>query len=140
MDQRCAIWNVLHDGTILAIERGESQELCLRVEIAYLAGMLAAGCEEILVMLKGCSQFEFLHWEDGSTTSDILQISAYGTEILSTASEDVPAVVTTTFGELRLAFQEFKLSLPDGSTLSYERLCAVCEAYWSDFEARGKVL
>ena len=70
-------------------------------------------------------------WEENVVTDDPKRIVDSGTEILSTDSDDVPAHVVTTQGEIDVDFEGFELSLDNGRKITFEELCAECDNYWN---------
>lgn len=137
MNPRAEIWNVLHDGGIVNIEKHESGDMVLTIEIPYLRRMISEG-DNIILTLRRCSRFSMKIWEQDLTTDDSSLIAHQGTEILSTESEDIPVHVITTLGEIDADFDSFSLAQEDGTEIAFEALRDACERYWNRWEQESK--
>lgn len=138
MNPRAELWNVLHDGGITAIVGTVPGDVEMRVSIQYLREMFSDDSEDIIVRLTNCSKLSMKIWEEDAMTDDPKRIVDTETEILSTASEDVPVHIITTLGELDIDFDRFSLSLDNGRKISFEELCDACENYWNRWENEAK--
>jgi hypothetical protein len=138
MNPRAEVWNVLHDGGIVHIQKLDSGDLVLTVEIPYLRRMISEG-DNIILTLRRCSQFSMKIWEQDLTTANLNLIAQQGTEILSTESEDTPVLIVTTLGEIDANFDSFSLAQEDGTEITFEVLCDACERYWNRWEQESKV-
>ena len=138
MNPRADIWNVLHDGGVAAIDGVIPGDITIRVNIPYLRKMFSPDGEDVIVSLANCAKLTMKIWEDDVTTDSPERIVGTDTEILSTESEDVPVHIITTFGELDIDFEDFSLSLDNGTPITFEELCEACENYWNRWENEAK--
>ncbi len=138
MNPRAEIWNVLHDGGVAEIDGVVPGEVTIRVNIPYLRQMFSDDGEDIIVQLGNCTSLTMKIWNEDVTTDDPKRIASTDTVILSTDSEDVPVHIITTLGELDIDFEEFSLSLDDGTSISFDELCDACENYWNRWENEDK--
>lgn len=138
MSQRADIWNILHDGEIAEIKYDSQKILQLRIFIPYLGNMFPEGGENIWVALYNIKKFEMKIWDEDILTSDFDQICSTGTEILSTASTDVPLHVQSTLGDLFIDFESFSLSLDSKKEISFDELAEACSRYWKNWEEMYK--
>ena len=134
MNPRAEIWNVLHDGGIVAIDGVIPGDVAMRVNIPYLRKMFSADGEDVIVLLANCTKLTMKIWDEDVTTDEPKRIVDIETEILSTESEDVPVHIFTTLGELDIDFEAFSLSLDNGRSITFEELCDACEGYWNRWE------
>lgn len=138
MNPRAEIWNVLHDGGIVAIDGKIPGDVSIRINIPYLRKMFPEDGEEIIVRLANCSKLTMTIWDEDITSDEPKRIVATDTEILSTESEDVPVHIITTHGELDVDFEAFSLSLDNGRSITFGDICEACESYWNRWESEAK--
>lgn len=138
MNPRAEIWNVLHDGGVADVDGELPGDVIIRVSIPYLRQMFSDDGEDILVHLYSCTSLSMKIWDEGTTTDDSKRIASTNTQILSTESEDVPVHIITTLGELDIAFEDFSLSLDNGSQITFKELCDACDNYWNRWENEAK--
>lgn len=136
-DERCEIWNLLHDGGIEKVERIGS-DLRVLVSIRYLAELALPNSQCVLLTLQDCSIFEFTNWDSGAVTTEPENFEALDLDILSTDAETLPAQVTTTSGYLKVDYRALSMTLEDGSSLSFQQLCEIAEGYWDRFAKRSQ--
>ncbi len=138
MNPRAELWNVLHDGTIDAIQGSVPGDIEIQVDILYLRKMFSDDGESIVVRLTNCTKLSMKIWEDDVITDDPERIASTETEILSTESDGVPVHIVTTLGELDLEFDDFSLWLDNGRQITFLELCDACENYWNRWENEAK--
>ena len=138
MNPRAEIWNVLHDGRIVAIVGVVPGDVAIRVKIPYLRKMFSADGEDVILRLANCAKLTMKIWEDDVNTDNPERIVATDTGILSTESEDVPIHIITTMGELDVDFETFSLALDNGRPITFEELCGAYEDYWNRWENEAK--
>ena len=135
MDDRVDIWNVLHDGSITAVEQ-TTQQVRMFVSIPYLRRRFQPLGDSFVLTLSGVSACEFEHF-DGERMGLPDTLSIGEPEILSTSSESLPVTVHTTLGQLRLSFEEMNLSLDTGEQVTFASVARAARDYWEEFAARG---
>ena len=136
MDERIAVWNLLHDGEITAFSR-EGSTLTLFVSIPYLRRRLRPLGDSFVLTLQGLRKLEFRTLEgELSDLADELNVGSV--EILETASESMPISISTTLGSLLLDFDSFRVALDTGQATDYATLDRVCVEYWDEWERRAR--
>lgn len=136
MDERIAIWNVLHDGKISAVSRA-SDVSTLSIVIPYLRRRLDPAGDSFVLKLKEVTHVSFLSF-DGEPESLDEQLKIGRPEILSTDSEGMPVVINTTLGQLILAFGRLEILLDTGSPITFPEVEKAAEAYWNEWEQKAK--
>lgn len=127
-----ALWNTLHDGTIVSIDGSVPGDVHLRIEIAYLCKHLPTGYNHILLHLRGCRRFDY-HVHEGRTVRDLPLIASADLEVLGARLDDDTVCVACAGGSLRLAYDHVDLSLVEGSAISQAELEAAARRYWSEW-------
>jgi hypothetical protein len=133
-DERIDIWNILHDGSITAVE-SKDDIIRMFVGIAHLRRRFQPPGDSFVVALSGVSHCEFRHF-DGETTnlSDVFETGE--PEILSTSSEGFPITIQTTLGRLIVSFDSISVALDTGQPILFGAIERVAAQYWEEFERR----
>ena len=127
------IWNVLHDGLITAIRGAVPGDVDVTVEIEYLTEKLPRPCSSITVRLHDCAKWEFLRWQDDTTTTSFADFLADERDILSATVVAGDMQVICEGGALSLRYSHITLRCNDGSHLPLEELLAAATEYWEAF-------
>ena len=135
MDERIAIWNLLHDGEITVASQ-TSDALTLFINIPYLRRRFEPIGGSFVLKLNGVTAIRFLNF-DGKPEALDEQMQSGRPEILSTESEAMPVVINTTMGQLTLDFERVELALDTGSTISFQALDQAAVAYWNEWEEKA---
>jgi len=138
MRTEIAIWNVLHDGEITAVEAGTDGSYTMFVNIPYLRKRLKPLGDSFVLTLSGVRQVTF---QDFNGTSLSLEEELQGSSsqmILRTLSESMPITVELMYGTLILDFESIALSLDTGQPVEFETIETVCREYWEEFSSKGK--
>lgn len=137
MDERIAIWNVLHDGEITAISE-DGDTLTMFVSIPYLRRRLKPLGDSFVLTLAGVQRAECRDFDGAaSSASSLREELEIGTpEILETESESMPVTIETTMGQLILDFQSIRFALDTGPDTDYKTIESVCDAYWTEWKAK----
>lgn len=110
----------------------------LTIRIPYLSKMFGEHEETIELHLANCRKLALKIWEGEILTEDPNAILNAKFEILSTESPDTPVSLITTVGEFKIDYDDFSISLIDGTPVSFEQISQTCDKYWSDWEAKAK--
>jgi hypothetical protein len=135
MDERIAVWNVLHDGEITAASQ-TSEALALFVNIPYLRRRFEPIGDSFVLTLSGVTEIGFRSF-DGKPETLAEQLQGGRPEILSTESEGMPVVIDTTMGQLTLAFEHIEIALDTGATVTIGALDKAAAAYWNEWEQKA---
>ena len=139
MDERIAIWNILHDGEITAVSE-EADTLTMFVSIPYLRRRLKPLGDSFVLTLAGVRRAECRDFAGAaSSASPLREELEIGTpEILTTETESMPVTVQTSMGQLILDFQSIRFALDTGQDTDYKTIERVCHEYWADWEAKAE--
>jgi len=129
------IWNILHDGDITAVEKGQNSSYTLFVNIPYLRRRLAPLGDSFILVLQGVRQIAF-HNFDGTISAIEDELNLSTPEILRTDSETMPICVETTTGKLILDFEDLEFRLDTGQTVDFETIESVCREYWGEWQKK----
>jgi hypothetical protein len=132
-----SIWNVLHDGTITAIDGVVPGTLKVSVDIWYLRPFFAPAGTAFVVELTECDLFEVLRWDDATPPADPVSFAALQPSILEASVEHDEVKMIWIGGELRLRYASVRISLDTGSAIPMEALLAAAERYWDSFGRRS---
>jgi hypothetical protein len=136
MDQRIDIWNIFHDGEITAVSQENSQTLKIFVSIPYIRRRLKPLGDSFVLILSGLKRFEFSSL-NGAISSLQDEIDLGEPEILSTDSESMPVMITTTMGQLTLDFDSISFALDTGEAIDFESIEKECESYWAEWSEKN---
>jgi hypothetical protein len=129
-----AIWNVLHDGEVIAADGSVPGDLRLSVGIAYLCGHLPTEAGHVVVTLVGCERFEYRPYEQ-PTVSEPSAVAAVGLELLSAEVADGVVNVECADGgyggQLVMQYASAEASTAEGRPLPQSELESAAERYWS---------
>src|SRR5260221_1777119 len=139
MDERIAIWNVLHDGEITAVSE-DGDTLTMFVSIPYLRRRLKPLGDSFVLTLAGLRRAECRDFGGAaSSASSLREELEIGTpEILKTESESMPVIVETTMGQVILDFQSIRFTLDTGQDTDYKTIERVCDEYWTEWKAKSE--
>ena len=136
MNERSAIWNVLHDGEITAASE-VGNTLTLFVSIPYRRRRLKPLGDSFVLTLGGVRSVEFRDF--GGRTGTLRDELEIGTpEILSTESESMPVTVATTMGHLILDFESIRFALDPGAGTDYSTIERIGDEYWTEWIAKNE--
>lgn len=136
MDERVAIWNLLHDGEITAVQ---SRQECfiLFVNIPYLRRRLQPLGDSIILELHQPTRVSFEHFDgEFEPLEDVLELGRL--DILGTESNGMPVVIDTSLGRLTLAFERLELALDTADSIQFDTLDRVATEYWTEWEQKAK--
>ena len=135
MNETIQIWNVLHDGEITAFER-EGENLTMFISIPYLRRRMKPLGDSFVLRMSGVTRVEFLNF-DGSPSSLCDELDGGLPEILSTQSEGMPVLISTTAGTMILDFKKISFALDTGGSVTFEAIVKVCEEYWTEWQKKA---
>jgi hypothetical protein len=137
MDFYPTIWNVIHDGRIIAVRGTVPGTVQLDVSIDYLRERFPNPGKIIQVTLTGCTQFAYRDFDDGEFTTDFSAIAELGPVVLSGELRDGLCVLDCTGGVLEARATDGSLALDSGRAITLQELMDVAEAYWTEWRARA---
>ncbi len=133
-----AIWNMLHDGGITAIQGSVPGAIRFDVAIDYLRERFPDPGDTIQVTLSGCTRFAYRDFENAEFTTDLSAIAAMEPELLSAKMRGNVCEVVCAEGILEVVAIDGSLALDSGRSITLEELNDVSKAYWTEFSQRGK--
>lgn len=128
------VWNVLHDGSVVRITGAIPGDVQFAVAIGYLRKRFSDPGECILLTLHGCTAISYQLWDADTAVTDLTAIAAAEPEILNA---DEPSTVFCVNGTLRVHAADFSLALDGGRAITFDELCSVAEAYWTEWSERS---
>lgn len=136
-----ATWNLLHDGSLVALERPSAEapdDLVADVEIGYLRERLQPPGRLVRVRLGGCTLVEHTPY-DGAPSAALDEIAAREPDVVEAVREEDDAVrIWGSLGSLRLRYRALSLALDDGTPLPREALAEAARTYWDDWRRRNE--
>jgi hypothetical protein len=128
-----AIWNILHDGAIVAIDGTVPGNLRIDVEIGYLRKRIPDPGTLIQVLLIRCTRFAFREYEKSEFSTALTEIAATGPEIVSASMKDGVCEVGCTAGTLEVVAEDGAIRLDNGREVTLQELSGAAEAYWKEW-------
>ena len=138
MDFYPAIWNVLHDGSIIAIQGTVPGTVRLDVSIDYLRERFSDSGKIIEVTLTGCTRFAYRDFDVGEFSTEFSVIAAMEPEVLSAKMRGDLNEVYCVSGVLEVVAVGGSLALDGGRSITLQELIDVSEAYWTEWSERAK--
>lgn len=133
-----AIWNVLHDGSIIAIHSALPSSVRLDVSIDYLRERFPDSGESIQVTLTNCTRFAYQDYESQGFNTDLSAIAAIKPEILSAEMSGATSNICCVGGTLEVCATDGSIALDSGRSITLQELLDVSEAYWTEWSERAK--
>ncbi|MEM7781914.1 MAG: hypothetical protein AAF623_00945 [Planctomycetota bacterium] len=133
-----AIWNVLHDGCIEQIDGNLPGEIRIVVSIEYLRERFQEDGDTFVVTLRNCTEFSHRIYEHEQATSDLGTIANESLSILSAQMHEKICRVFTDVGVIELVCDGGTIALDSGRKITLEKLIAVAESYWDEWESKSK--
>src|ERR1700722_4533671 len=97
-----AIWNILHDGVVVAVEGTVPGNLRVDIEIDYLRKRFPDSGDLIQVHLGGCTRFAYRQYEKSEFSTALAEMAAMGPEILGASIRDGMCEVECSDGTLEV--------------------------------------
>jgi len=132
------LWNLLHDGDIVAIVRGQGGSVTIGVEVEFLDDPTAEGAGTVMVDLEECSEVVFVDGDSYEQVTDPAAIVARHPDILSARERDGLIVILCSEGELRLRYSSSSLRVAGSSPLTVESLESTSMRYWEEWERQSE--
>lgn len=137
-------WNLLHDGTIVAVAGQVPGEVKLDIEADYLRERFDDDGSLFVLTLRDCRALVFKPWEEGQTAiTGLDELGALALWIIGAEEVDGRCAVSCTRkvaedagGVLEVVATEAVLSLDTGRVLSQPEIEAVADAYWTEWSSR----
>jgi len=129
-----ATWRYFHDGYLVGARGSVPGTVVLEIEIPYLRAMFRGKGIGFVVTLRGCSRFEYHEFDEAATT-DLAEIASKRPQILDVKSVD-PVVIGCTEGTLRPVYEEMRVSLKDGDSVTEAELDVATERYWDEWKQK----
>jgi hypothetical protein len=138
MDFFPAIWNVLHDGRIVAASGEVPGTVRVNVSIDYLRERFTDLGKVIEVTLTGCTRFAYKPFEEQEFTTGLSAIADFKPEVSSAELQDGLCKIDCVSGWLEVAAVDGSLSLDSGRAITLQELIDVANAYWKEFGERSE--
>ena len=138
MRSQVDIWNVLHDGSIVAFIGECPGDISVKVEIEYLCEVLATGSKFLWVHLRSCSDAVYSPFGSSASVMHIVHLGDCDLEILSAKEEENHISVCCTEGILRLDYLDANCELDTGIPVPVAMLSQACKKYWDDWDRHSK--
>jgi hypothetical protein len=128
-----AIWNILHDGVIVAVNGILPGDLLIDVEIDYLRKRIPDPGTLIQVLLVGCTRFAYRQYEKSEFSIALGEIAAMGPEIVTASMKDGVCEVDCTAGTLEVVAGDGAIRLDSGREFTLQELKEVADSYWKQW-------
>ena len=132
------IWNVLHDGSIVAVSGRIPGEIRLSISIDYLRERFADPGKLIFVTLANCTHISFTPFGAANPILDTTEIVSAEPEILSAKFGNGRSVICCVSGILEVEAKDGDLALDSGHSITLQTLIDVSDAYWTEWAEAAK--
>lgn len=132
-----AIWNILHDGVIVAVDGVVPGTLRLDISIDYLRKRFVEPGDSIQVLLVGCTRFAYRQSAEEPFTADLSAIAAERPEILSASMIDGSCEVECSDGVLEVVASDGSVRLDTGRAIMLTELIEMTDSYWTEWNERA---
>lgn len=134
-----AIWNILHDGVIVAVAGTLPGDLQIDIEIDYLRKRIPDPGTFIQVLLIGCTRFAYQQYEKSDFSTGLAEITAMGPEILGASIKEGMCEVECSDGTLEVVAADGSIRLDNGREVALQELKDVAEGYWKEWSEHWKL-
>ncbi|MEW6027054.1 MAG: hypothetical protein AB1599_07165 [Planctomycetota bacterium] len=128
-----AVWNVLHDGEIVAISGSVPGTVALDIDINYLRRRFHDPGKIIKLTIIGCTHFAYRDFDDSKFITNLSAIEAFKPVIMGAVMRGEICAVDCLKGPLEVTATDGSLSLDNGRPVSLEELISVADAYWKEW-------
>jgi len=133
------IWNVLHDGSVVAVSGTIPGKVQLDVSIDYLRERFSDSGKTIRLTLIDCTRFAYRDFNTGEKFStDLSAIAAMEPEVLSAEMRGDLSVIDCSGGILEVTAKDALVALDSGRSITLQELLDVSEAYWTEWQQRAE--
>jgi hypothetical protein len=149
------LWDMLHDGDLIAIQGDVPGDVDLTVEIGYITDLITPKENNLIVSLLGCDYFVYCPY-DSPTIQSLSEVVKAELSIMGTSNDEKlgepeygitrgPGEERVIFvcctsqvsgalnGVLKMRYSDFRLQLTDNTPVSLENFIEKIEAYWEGF-------
>jgi len=126
-------WNLLHDGTIVRIERDLADTVTVWIDVPYVRARFGDGGTLFRFRLLRCVELVYTPLDE-PPISDLLMIASSEPSILDARPEAGVVVVHGNAGTLRLRYDSLALELDTGTAVPLDELRRVVRACWDEWQ------
>jgi hypothetical protein len=109
-----AIWNILHDGVIVAVKGTLLGDLRMDVEIDHLRKRIPDPGTLIQVSLIGCTRFAYRQYDNAKFSTTLTEVAAMRPEILRASMTEEVCEVDCVDGTLEVVAEDGAIRLDNG--------------------------
>ena len=132
------LWELLHDGSIVAITVVGQQDLVITTDIPYLRKMFDDTGTAFLIRLRQCYRFQYRDYSDNQWNDSFVDIVRAEPIMLSVkANTGQEILITCTEGQLRMQYESYTISLDTGIPITLEELVTAADCYWQEWERKN---
>jgi hypothetical protein len=128
-------WDLLHDGTIVELERDLADEVTVWVECAFIRVRFADGGKRFKLRLAACTVFEYTPYDEPPIV-ELAAIASSEPSIVEAKFEDGVMQVWGAAGVLRASYASLALELDTGRALPLDELRRQVRAYWDEWRKK----
>jgi hypothetical protein len=126
-------WNLLHDGTIVRLERDLADTVTVWIDVPYVRARFGDGGTLFRFRLLRCTELVYTPLDEPPIT-DLLAIGSSEPGILQARVEAGDVIVQGSAGTLRLRYDTLALELDTGTTVPIDELRRVVGSYWDEWQ------
>jgi hypothetical protein len=129
-------WNLLHDGTIVRLERDLADEVSVWIDAPYVRARFPDGGTLFRFRLAACAELDYQPHDEPSIT-ELAAIASSEPDIREAVARRDGIVVFGSAGSLLASYASLALELDTGTPLAIDELRRVVRAYWDEWRTRS---
>lgn len=133
------VFNVLHDGDIVAISGIVPGTVLLDIDIKYLRRRFPEPGKIIKLTIIGCTHFAYRDFDESKFITDLSAIEAFKPMIIGAVMRGEICDVDCLKGPLEITATDGSLSLDNGRPVSLEELIGIADAYWKEWSEHPEI-
>ena len=128
-------WNLLHDGSIVALERDLADQVSVWVDVPYVRARFSDGGTLFRLRLAACTEFTYTPYDEPPIT-ELAAIASSEPSLVEAHLDGDDILVWGSAGSLRMRYTSLELELDTGMPIPLEELRRVVRSYWDEWRAR----
>lgn len=129
------IWNLLHDGTVIAAERSGA-DVRLTIEVEYVRRRLTPPADTFVLVLLGCSRLAYTPYDEAEI-EDLATLVQREPDLVEAVVEGDTLVVWGGSGVLRVRYEGLSILLDEDTPTDLDAVREAARSYWEEW-AREK--
>lgn len=127
-------WNLLHDGSIVRLERDLADQVSVWVDAPYVRARFSDGGTLFRLRLAACTEFTYTPFDEPPII-ELAAIASSEPSLVEAQLDDGDILVWGSAGSLRMRYTSLVLELDTGTPIPIEELRRVVRSCWDEWRA-----